>query len=176
MTKKKSSLWLNKTKRRKNEENRLSCDWTKKYFRRHRSSNVFQVRTPIRLTRSSPSPLNTDVAKNLQQFIVESRFVKQRSEIWTALRKTAYVTGSSIYDAIGSRGLKKHREHFALVFQGKVQNVEPDVAEKLWLWLWPRLLDTSQDCHFVEEGCYFKSRQHISTLIEVSPDGSLRNI
>ena len=124
---------------------------------------------------------------NESKDIVESRFVKQRSEIWTALRKTAYVTGSSIYDAIGMRGLKKQKEHFAKVFEGKVQNVEPDVAEKLKYgsdkekhamatlvgYFLPGYFP---DCHFVEEGCYFKSGQHISTLIEVSPDGSLRKI
>ena len=85
------------------------------------------------------------------------------------------------------RGLKKLREHFAKVFEGKVQEVEPDVAEKL-------KYDSDKkkhamatldgyflpvyflDCHFVEEGCYFKSGQHVSSLIEVSPDGSVRKI
>ena len=40
------------------------------------------------------------------------------------------MTGSSIYDSIGMRGLK-NIEHFAKVFEGKVREVEPDVAEKL---------------------------------------------
>lgn len=42
--------------------------------------------------------------------IIEARFVKQRSEIWAALRKSAYVTGSTIYDAVDMRGIKKKKK------------------------------------------------------------------
>ena len=57
MIRKKSSLWLNKTNRRKNEENRVSSDWSTKIFQTPQKSKCVQFLTPIRLTRGSPSPL-----------------------------------------------------------------------------------------------------------------------
>lgn len=109
---------------------------------------------------------------------IEARFVKQRSEIWVALRKSAYVTGSTIYDAVGMRGLKKQKDHFAKVFEGKEQEVQSDVAEKLNYgsenekhavatlvgYFLPVYFP---ECHYVEEGCYFLPGQHTATLIEV---------
>ena len=57
MTRKKSSQWLNKIKRRKNEENRWSCDWSTKIFQTPQKFRCVHVLTPIRLTRGSPSSL-----------------------------------------------------------------------------------------------------------------------
>lgn len=74
-----------------------------------------------KIDRSFPTNILSLLESSDTTETIEARFVKQRSEIWVALRKSAYVTGSTIYDAVGMRGLKKQKYHFAKVFEGKEQ-------------------------------------------------------
>ena len=44
------------------------------------------------------------------------RFVKQRTDVWFSMRKTAMVTGSTFNAAIGLGSLKKQLEHYNKMF------------------------------------------------------------
>ena len=117
---------------------------------------------------------------------IEPRFVKQRSEIWHLLRKKARVTGSTMHSAIGLRGLKEKKNHFAkfiddvsvpfteetIIRMDHGVKHEPDatatIVGRVLPCLFPRDI-------FVEEGCYILPGDTTDVLCVVSPDGSIRS-
>jgi hypothetical protein len=56
----------------------------------------------------------------------DSRYVKQRTDRWHEIRKTAKVTGSTANAAVGLDTLKRQKEHFYHVIC-KVEKPHPDV-------------------------------------------------
>ena len=119
---------------------------------------------------------------------IPTNLIKQRSDMWHTIRKLAPVTGSSLHNAIGLRSLKEQKSHF----DQKVLGLEaPPRSELVQKYLdhgtknEPNAIATIvgrylplfyPDLNFFEEGCYLLNGQSGKTLIEVSPDGSLRRL
>ncbi|CAG2256263.1 unnamed protein product [Mytilus edulis] len=53
-----------------------------------------------------------------------SRYLKQKSDEWFALRKKARITGSTFYSAVGCDGLNRQKDHFEKVICG-IEGKEP---------------------------------------------------
>jgi hypothetical protein len=51
---------------------------------------------------------------------VQEHLLKQKGNVWHSVRKTAKVTGSTAYKALGLDGLKKQVNHFDVVVNKKV--------------------------------------------------------
>ena len=126
--------------------------------------------------------------QNDQGAMKNPRFMKQRSNKWFEIRKTAKVTGSTIHSAIGLRGLKEQKKHFSVFVEGGVEDEvsdevrkrlehgthhEKDAVATLVGKILPAFFPT---CYFVEEGCYPIRGTAVDTLGIVSPDGSIREI
>jgi hypothetical protein len=113
------------------------------------------------------------------------RFVKQRTDVWFSIRKTAMVTGSMLNVAIGLGSLMKQLEHydnkmfnkdipeFTEVTKQRMEhgvkneiNAVATIVAKVLPVFFPELV-------FYEEGCY--KLVHDTIPIIVSPDGSCRN-
>ncbi|KAK3085496.1 hypothetical protein FSP39_004241 [Pinctada imbricata] len=118
----------------------------------------------------------------------EPRFIKQRSDYWHKIRKSSRVTGSSIYNAIGLRGLKQQQAHYDEHIDGKIQLISTELEQRF-------RHGTDNEMHavatvvgsilpiyfpnscYVEEGCYLKYGLNVDqALLEVSPDGSIRDV
>lgn len=52
-------------------------------------------------------------------FLIEPKYVRQRSFIWYHLRKSASSTGNTLHSSIGLRGLKEQKSHFLKFLKGK---------------------------------------------------------
>ncbi|MEW8542406.1 MAG: YqaJ viral recombinase family protein, partial [Candidatus Thiodiazotropha sp.] len=115
----------------------------------------------------------------------ELRYLKQRSEKWFAKRKTAAVTGSTLYKAVGLESLKAQLQHFDnVVYQKEKEEPSAEVKQrmehgslneingvativgKVLPMFYPSL-------HFFEEGCYENAENGCKMII--SPDGSIRD-
>jgi hypothetical protein len=112
------------------------------------------------------------------------RFVKQRTDVWFSIRKTAMVTGSTFNATIGLGSLKKQLEHYNKMFNKDIPeftevtkqrmehgvkneiNVVTTIVAKVLPVFFPELV-------FYEEGCY--KLVHDTIPIIVSPHGSCRN-
>ena len=119
--------------------------------------------------------------------VVESRFVKQRSDIWFCIREKAPVTGSTIHNAIGLRGRKEQANHIERAVN-KVEQEVPDEVKKRMSYgtdneinalatlariFMPAYFPNS---YYVEEGCYANPGEKRDILLVVSPDGSIREV
>ena len=78
------------------------------YFVQGRSVNLDQQKN------YKPLVADTDTAESN-----DTRRVKQRSDEWFKLRKSAVVTGSTIFQALGLDSLKQQREYFDVTICGK---------------------------------------------------------
>ena len=111
--------------------------------------------------------------------------INQRSDAWFAVRKTAVITGSTLYKALGFDGLKAQKAHYAMVFQGEEPSSPDNETQKRMEYgskneinavatLVSKIMPVYYpQKEFVEEGCYNIPTAGIGRLL-VSPDGSLR--
>ena len=110
---------------------------------------------------------------------------KQRSDKWHELRKEVKLTGSSLHRGLGLDGLKRQKEHFNKVYCDLNQDFSEE-QKKCMHWgveneihatatfasvvmpvLFPGMVLHEEGAHFIiDDG---------RPLIEVSPDGSMRN-
>ena len=116
-----------------------------------------------------------------------TRHIKQRSEEWFNLRKSAKVTGSTIYTALGLDGTQRMKEHFEHVICGipkrtpseeiksameygtaNEANAIATIVGKVLPTFYPHL-------KYFEEGCVEVKAPDGKTFMIVSPDGSLRD-
>jgi hypothetical protein len=118
---------------------------------------------------------------------VAPQHVKQRTDRWFELRKSAKVTGSTIHSAIGLRGLKQQKIHFQEFICGEKQMISESIQEKMNYGTeneqhaLATLVGTILPIYFpkasyVEEGCYIQNGKSTDALMEVSPDGSIREV
>ena len=119
--------------------------------------------------------------------IIESRFLKQRTELWFTLREKALVTGSSIHSALGLRGRKEQIKHIEKgSSQSQTERTEAEEARlrygteneinaitTLSSIVLPAYFPS---CHYVEEGCYSEPGVKRDVALVVSPDGSIREV
>lgn len=63
--------------------------------------------------------------------VIESRFVKQRTEFWHVIRDKAPVTGSTIHNALGLRGKKEQAKHIDKVVNKTVEEFPDDVKTRM---------------------------------------------
>ena len=134
--------------------------------------------------------VNLQEQENYSELVQEedtlnTRKIKQRSEKWFALRKTAVVTGSTIYKAIGLDGLKNQREHFENVCCGIDKKRPSESVQKALDYgteneingiatLVGKILPVLQpNLHYHEEGCVQFQFCPTSKTMIVSPDGSV---
>lgn len=119
--------------------------------------------------------------------VIESRFVKQRTEFWHVIRDKAPVTGSTIHNALGLRGKKEQAKHIDKVVNKTVEEFPDDVKTRM-------LYGTANEInalatfagivmpayfpnyYYVEEGCYVSPGEKRDILFVVSPDGSIREV
>ena len=120
------------------------------------------------------------------QNTVTPRNTKQRSSKWFELRKSARVTGSTLYKALGLDGMRRLKEHFDHVVCGVPESSPSEEAQKAMAYgseneinavatavgkalpvLYPGL-------RFHEEGCIEIKTEDGKPFMIVSPDGSLR--
>ena len=118
----------------------------------------------------------------------ETRFIKQRSPMWHAMRKSARVTGSTVHSAIGLRGLKAQKLHFEEYIEGKPMQISAELEKRFThgseneQHAIATLIGTILPVYYpsacyVEEGCYLvQSHTSEKTILEVSPDGSIRDV
>ncbi|XP_071137033.1 uncharacterized protein [Mytilus edulis] len=116
---------------------------------------------------------------------LNTSLIKQRSDEWHSIRKTAKVTGSTAHQALGLSGLKKLQEHFEYVFHQKDRPDFSEDAQKRMKYgtdneinaigtLVSKILPIFYpNFSFVEEGCEVVCDKDETFLI-VSPDGSAR--
>lgn len=112
--------------------------------------------------------------------------IKQRTEIWHALRKQSKITGSTINTALGLDGLKKQKSFWEERDGKKEAEQIPDFLKERFEYgtrnelnavatLISRYLPAFHPTTcFYEEGCYTCSHESKINLI-VSPDGSVRS-
>ena len=75
---------------------------------------------------------NEQQAKDMLNHLLEqSDNVKQRSPEWFFLRKHFLVTGSTLNNAIGLNSLKKQKEHFDAVVEGKRPQISSEQEEAM---------------------------------------------
>ena len=115
---------------------------------------------------------------------VPSKYIKQRSEEWFAIRKNMKVTGSTVGQALGLNSLKEKKEFVKKLLDGKGNEIPPNEAMqygsaneinavatmvgKIMPVLFP-------DLTFCEEGVYkVYDKKDGTPFMVVSPDGSLR--
>ena len=119
--------------------------------------------------------------------VIESKFVKQRSELWFRIREKSPVTGSTIYNAIGLRGRKEQVKHIERAVNKTEQEVSIEVKERMCYGTDNEINALATlasmvmpayfpDCYYVEEGCYTNSGEKRDILLVVSPDGSIREV
>ena len=116
---------------------------------------------------------------------LKTSFIKQKSDVWFALRKTAKVTGSTCHAALGLSGLKTMKEHFERVVNSVNQPLPTDEESRKMQYgtaneinaigtLVSKVLPIYYpDLVYVEEGAETVVLNEEKFLI-VSPDGSIR--
>lgn len=121
-----------------------------------------------------------------EEFHVSS-YIKQSSPEWHALRKLAPVTGSTLHTGIGLRTLKEQKNHVKM-FKGEHQReFSPEVQEILdygkkneingIVTLTGQVLPFYfPESRYFEEGAHFISSASQTPIIEVSPDGAIRDV
>ena len=133
--------------------------------------NIVQLKTPEDLPNTFQGP----------------EYIKQRTEAWFGIRKSAPVTGSTLHTALGLRQLKMQKQHIQ-VYKGNIDatphttevllrmkhgqenedNAVATLAGKVIPFLFP-------DQCFYEEGCrLIPGREGGKPLLEVSADGTFR--
>jgi hypothetical protein len=60
---------------------------------------------------------------------IDPAFLKQRSDIWHALRKKARFTGSTLHSAVGLRGLKEQKRHFRHFFEDEEESFTDEMQK-----------------------------------------------
>jgi hypothetical protein len=116
---------------------------------------------------------------------IEPRYLKQRSPIWHLLRKKARITGSPLHSALGLRGLKEQKLHFAKFLEDVNVSESEETQNRMEhgnineinavATLVSRVMPVYfPNCHFVEEGCYLIPGKEVEVLGVISPDGSIR--
>jgi hypothetical protein len=118
--------------------------------------------------------------------VVDPRYIKQRTDLWHAIRGQVKVFGSTLYSAIGLRGLIEQKNHNIQVIQDLHIDIAEEVRERM-------IHGTKHDIDaiativakvlpvyfpnkvFVEEGCYVIPGDNYNILGVLSPDGSIRN-
>ena len=110
------------------------------------------------------------------------RFIKQRSEKWFTVRKTAVVTGSTLYKAIGLESLNLQLEHFdSVVYQKEKEEPSAEVKDRMEHGTVNEINAVSTIVgkvlpmfypghHFVEEGSYEQNENNCKMII--SQNGS----
>ena len=115
--------------------------------------------------------------------------VKQRTPEWHVIRKQACVTGSSAYYCLGLESLKRQKEAISKLLTDHVENDDKHEKERsealehgikneinALATLSSKVLPVYYpDLTYFEEGCYL-FKEEGDTIIEVSPDGSVRPI
>lgn len=109
-----------------------------------------------------------------------TRYIKQRTDEWFGIRSKAKVTGSTANSALGLDTLKRQKEHFDNVVDGKKKRERrmefgtqheidaiATVVSKVIPFFYPRL-------SYFEEGCEVISSLNDDHFMVVSPDGSFR--
>jgi len=110
---------------------------------------------------------------------------KQGSEEWLQLRKLSPVTGSSVHNAIGMRGLAESRRHYKKYVDGEDLNFSPQQLANmehgkvneingiatLTSVLQPAL--KPKCAALIEVGAYFLDGKSRPKIMEVSPDGKI---
>ena len=125
-----------------------------------------------------------DTTDNVTQ--IELWLIKQRSDIWHALRKRSCLTGSTLHSAIGFRELTEQKMHFSKFMEGHEMSVTPETERRLQhgvkheinavATLIGRFLPAFYpEAIFIEEGCYIIPGVRSDILGVVSPDGSIRS-
>ena len=119
---------------------------------------------------------------------IPTNLIKQRSDMWHSVRALAPVTGSSLHNAIGLRSLKEQKVHFDTRILGQEEAPRSEAVQKYLEHGIKHEQDAVAtlvgkfmpffypDLDFFEEGCYLLGGPLNTSLIEVSPDGSLRRI
>ena len=117
---------------------------------------------------------------------INTRNIKQRSDVWREKRKEAKITGSTVHAAIGLDGIKKQQEHYDKVvcnvetpFTDAVKaNLEYGVTNEInanATFVNAVLPVLCPDSIFCEEGfVQLPDEQSEKTFMVVSPDGSVR--
>jgi hypothetical protein len=118
--------------------------------------------------------------------VVDPRYIKQRTDLWHAIRGEVKVFGSTLYSAIGLRGLIEQKNHDIQFIQDLHIDIAEEVRERM-------IHGTKHDIDaiativakvlpvyfpnkvFVEEGCYVIPGDNYNILGVLSPDGSIRN-
>ncbi|KAK7507914.1 hypothetical protein BaRGS_00000879 [Batillaria attramentaria] len=118
---------------------------------------------------------------------INTSVVKQRSEQWHKLRKTAKVTGSTAHKAAGLAGLKCMLEHFEQKFHGKearpfdteterrMQHGSDNEINAIATLVAKVLPVFFPNTAYVEEGCELLHLNQDPFMV-ISPDGSVREI
>lgn len=117
--------------------------------------------------------------------------VKQRTPEWQVIRKQTLVTGSSAYYCLGLESLKRQKEEISRILSKHVENEVKDKQEnersaamehgiKNEINALAKLSSKNFPVHYpdstyFEEGCYL-FKEEGDTVLEVSPDGSVRQI
>ena len=137
--------------------------------------------------------VNLDQQKNYKQLIADTdiaesndtRRVKQRSEEWFKLRKSAVVTGSTIFQALGLESLKQQCEYFDVTICGKEKTKVTEEVQGYMDYgtkneinatatLVGKVLPVlSPDLVYQEEGCVRRDLTDKGHHLIVSPAGSL---
>ena len=130
--------------------------------------------------------LNNDES-HLIDGVVESRFIKQRTDLWFLLRNKALVTGSTIHSALGLRGRKEQLKHINKIIDQGQSEMNKDLQARLKYGTDNEIHAIATlcsvvlpayfpSCHYVEEGCYARPGEKRDVCLVVSPDGSVREI
>ena len=113
------------------------------------------------------------------------RFLKEKSEKLFAVRKTAVVTGSTLYKAISLESLKSQLDHFdSVMYQKKRKEPSAEVKDRMEHGTVNEINAVSTIVgkilpmfypghHFVDKGCYEINENGCKMII--SPDGSIQN-
>lgn len=126
-------------------------------------ANLFQLKDPDSLPSHATSP----------------QYIKQRTEEWHALRNQATVTGNTMHNALGLRGLKAAQEfHDVRISKSKPAEI-PEELRKLFehgtknepnalATLVGRVVPVFYPAFdFVEEGCYIIPGKNSTSFAEV---------
>ena len=90
------------------------------------NSHCFRRRGPVLLdTLSNGLILREPETLLVDEFLLHNpRFIKQRSDLWTAFRKDCKLTGSTMYNALGLRSLKEQKQHYKTFIKGDAPDKE----------------------------------------------------
>ena len=127
-----------------------------------------------------------EIAKDPEAVIKSTREIQRRSDVWLEMRKSAMVTGSTIYGEIGLDGLAKQKEHFEKVICGLPEREKSDKTKEFLQYgtdneqnatatigrVLPLLF---QNMLCFEEGYVEIGTSNGKRFMIVSPDGSVRS-